>query len=176
MGGRTLEEREMPKFGEDAGKDSKKVERIREPISREAANDRETVDERIAEREQQGWSLVALEWQRPAGTTPRPSVLRRTEVPYGLQVARDFLHLEENPIEVEALVVMLDLLVEDRPLQEVAEELNRRGFHNRQGRSWTASQVFDLVPRLVEVGPDIFGTGDWAELRRLRKTKRPAAV
>lgn len=152
-----------------ARKETSPSERVREPVSPGK------LEQQIAEREEAGWSLVALEWQRPE-VTRQGAVLQRTEVPYGLQVSRDFLHLEENPAEVEAMVVMLDLLVEDVPLSRVAQELNRRGFRTREGTEWTAARVFDLVPRLVEVGPDVFGTHDWAELREQRRARRPEAV
>ena len=151
-----------------------RFERIREPVSEAVGADK------IAAREAQGWRLVALEWERPAGPFraggDRQPTLSRTEVPYGLQVSPDFLHLEENHLEVEAMILMLDLMVEDRPLGDVADELNKRGFRTRPGSEWTQSRVFDLVPRLVETGVDIFGTSDWEELRKLRRGRLAAAV
>jgi len=145
------------------------TERVREQLPQGIS------DDYIEERERRGWTLVAVEWQRPESEVAA-ATLRRTEVPYGLQVSEDFLHLEENPLEVETMVRMLDLIVEDRPLWEVAKDINTQGLRNRQGGEWTQSQIFDLLPRLIEVAPDIFGTDDWAQLRQLRKRRAPHAV
>jgi len=128
----------------------------------------------VERRTNEGWTLVAVEWQRQA--TPRAGTLHSTEVPYGLQVSHDFLHLEENPLEVEAMIVILDLMVEDQPLSSIASALNQRGLHNRRDQPWTQQQVFDLMPRIVEAAPDIFGTSNWRELRRDRKERRLKAV
>lgn len=144
------------------------VERVREPTTVD------THEELVRRRTENGWTLVALEWQRPSEL---PSgTLQSVEVPYGLQVAQDFLHLEENPIEVEAMVTVLDLLVDDRPHREIAETLNERGYRTRCGSHWTQTAVFDLMPRIVEAAPDIFGTADWRSLRRERKKRRLEAV
>lgn len=120
----------------------------------------------VEEKEKLGWRAVAVEWERPAGQAAERRVV--TEVPYGLQIAQDCLHLEENPHEVEALTLMLDLIVVDEPLRRVAEELNRRGFRTRRGSEWTQTAVFDLLPRLVQSAPEIFGTAEWPELRKRR--------
>ena len=50
-----------------------------------------------------------------------------------------------------------------------AAELARRGFAMRNGSPWTQTAVFQLLPRLVEVGPSIYSSAQWAELRRQRK-------
>jgi len=77
------------------------------------------------------------------------------EVPYGLRIAADCLYLEENPIERQALELMLDLIVTDQSLSQVAEELNRQGFRTRPGLKWTQVAVFNMLPRLVEASPQI---------------------
>ena len=144
------------------------IERVREPAGIDTYTD--LIDSRI----EGGWTLVALEWQRPAES---PSgTLQSVEVPYGLQVAQDFLHLEENPVEVEAMVMVLDLLVDDHSHREIANRLNERGYRTRSGAPWTQTAVFDLMPRIVEAAPDIFGTDDWRSLRRERKQRRLEAV
>jgi len=110
---------------------------------------------------------LSLEWEREIETgLPRGEASSlREEVPYGLRVAQDGLHLEENAAEKETLVRMMDLIVEDHSLSRVAEELNGRGFRTRQGALWTASAVFNMIPRLVEVGPRIFSSDEWVALR-----------
>ena len=75
------------------------TERVREQLPQGLSSDY------VEQRERRGWSLVAVEWERPASEVPT-ATLRRTEVPYGLQVSEDFLHLEENTLEVETMVKM----------------------------------------------------------------------
>jgi len=140
-----------------------KRERIREALSGPLT------PEYLKQKADQGWSLMglSLEWEREIETgLPRGEASSlREEVPYGLRVAQDGLHLEENAAEKETLVRMMDLIVEDHSLSRVAEELNGRGFRTRQGALWTASAVFNLIPRLVEVGPRIFSSDEWVALR-----------
>ncbi len=89
----------------------------------------------------------------------------REEVPYGMRVAADCKFLEEDPAESEVLVSMMDLIVADNPLSQVAAELNRKGYRTRHGAPWTASAVFNMIPRLVEVGPRVFSSEEWVALR-----------
>ncbi len=128
---------------------------------------RETAPEAVTpeflkDREQAGWRLVALEWERPVA----PGEPARVEVPYGWSIASDGKHLEENGQEQQALTAMMDLIVGDMPLSAVAAELNARGLRMRTGAEWTAPAVFDLLPRLVESGPRIFASEAWAARRR----------
>lgn len=120
------------------------------------------LDERTAE----GWRMVAVEWERAAIGKPQPFGEMETELPYGLQVAADCQHLEENPVEKEALVLMLELIVQDLPFSKIASELNDRGYRTRSGGKWSPVAVFDLLPRMIEVGPRIFGSEEWAEQRQ----------
>jgi Recombinase len=140
-----------------------KRERIREIISGPLA------PEYLKQKADQGWSLmgVSVEWEREieADQPLGEATGLGEEVPYGLRVAQDGLHLEENAAEKETLVRMMDLIVEDHSLSRVAEELNGRGFRTRQGALWTASAVFNMIPRLVEVGPRIFSSEEWVALR-----------
>ncbi len=108
-----------------------------------------------------GWKPVAIEWERES-PVPEGAI----ELPFGLQVASDSLHLEENPAEMEILALVMELIVQDRPLSEIAAELNSRGFRTRKGMKWGQVEVFGLMPRLVEVGPRIFNDSDWSERRK----------
>ena len=54
-----------------------------------------------------------------------------------------------------AMELMLQLIVEDKSLSQVATELNQNGFRNRSGEAWTQTMMFNLLPRLIEVAPDI---------------------
>ena len=124
----------------------------------------------LEQRNVQGWKLIAVEWEReipeePAGKLPE-------EVPFGLQVAPQGGRLEENLAERDALFLMMELTVQDGPYSMIAEELNRRGYRTRQGMRWTPISVFQMLPRLIEVGPQIFATAEWQERRkRLAITK-----
>ncbi len=103
-----------------------------------------------------GWRLVSIDWERdlPATKTPPPSAIE--EVPFGLQIADDCLHLTEQPSEKQALLRMMELIVQDLPLSQVADELNTSGYRTRTGALWTPSALFDMLPRLIEAGPKIF--------------------
>ena len=55
--------------------------------------------------------------------------------------------------------------MQDGPYSAIAEELNQRGYRTREGMKWTAVSVFQMLPRLIEVGPKIFSTREWQERR-----------
>ncbi len=121
--------------------------------------------EYFGDKEKSGWTLVGLEWERE-GRETSPPARRWHEVPYGFRIAPDCQHLEENDEEVRALMVMMDVIVHDRPLSQVAEELNRRGFRTRENAHWNAVDVFNLLPRLVESGPSIFTSNEWVAMKQ----------
>jgi hypothetical protein len=135
-----------------------RVERMRELLSG-------TLDmEHVKEKTASGWRLVALEWRRQiSGEGPDPET--GEDVPYGLRVSADCLGLEEDPMEKQALMLMMEFLVQDRPFSSVAYELNQRDFRTRQGKLWTPVSVFNMLPRLIEVGPQMFSSAEW-ETRR----------
>ena len=133
-----------------------KVERVREFMS--AAPESEYFQRKV----EQGWKLISVDWERPVDAGLQPAVEPAAEeVPFGLQVADDCLHLMENPGEKSALMLIMELVVKDEPISGVAEELNRRGYRNRSGEPWTAGQIFDLLPRLIEAGPRILTNGEY---------------
>ncbi len=134
--------------------------------------------EQFTERLDKGWRPLLIEWERPeadAGTGLAGASLTRsgvlTEVPYGLRVAEDGYHLEECEDEIAVMRRMLQMIVDDTPLWKVAETLNGAGTLQRDGREWSQTVIFSLLPRLVEVAPTIFGSDDWAEWRRSRPRK-----
>lgn len=139
-------------------------ERVREVLTSPLSEDY------LRQKADEGWRAVAVEWERGVEAGQRPTQLPVEEVPYGLRVAEDCRHLIEDPGEVEAMALMLEQIVADKPLSSVAEELNRRGFRRRDGMRWTQVSVFNLLPRLIEVAPRIYSTEEWSEKkRRLRK-------
>jgi hypothetical protein len=134
--------------------------RIREPLT--GSPTLEYLNERMAA----GWKLVALEWERPAENKLSPAEEKIEEIPYGLQVSSDCLSLVENPNEREIIILALDMIVEDCPLSRVAEELNRRGLRTRDGAVWTPAALFNLLPRMIEVGPRLFVSDEWTRRRQ----------
>ncbi|HUB33380.1 MAG TPA: recombinase family protein [Bryobacteraceae bacterium] len=137
-------------------------QRLREPVGLSPTL------EQLAGRVSAGWRLVALEWERDAEEdTPEPQQGWGEEIPYGLQISEDGARLVENPAESEIIVLALDMIVEDCPLSKVAEELNRRGCRTRDGGAWTPGALFDLLPRMIQVGPRLFTSEKWL-LRRER--------
>jgi hypothetical protein len=136
-----------------------KVERIRELMRVPVG------PEYFKEKAAAGWKLVAIEWQREIeGRLEEPQTFVE-DVPFGLRVAADCQHLEENPTETDILVLMMDLIVQDQPLSKVADGLNQAGFRTRQGLPWSPVSVFNMLPRLIEVGPHIFSSEQWMARR-----------
>jgi len=117
----------------------------------------------FSQKARAGWSLVALEWERPADEEQAAAQLH--EVPFGFRIAADCVHLEDDPVEKRALTVMMGVITEDQPLSQVAAELNLRGFRTRRDANWTALDVFNMLPRLVETGPAIFASAEWLALK-----------
>jgi hypothetical protein len=137
-----------------------RVERIREAMAGPLDA------EHLRQKAEAGWKLVALEWQREIPGEDAESETLIQEIPYGLRVAGDCLHLEEEPDEKHALVTMMELIVRDDPFSQIASELNRRGFRTRKGAEWTPVLVFNMLPRLIEVGPRIFSSEEWEERKK----------
>jgi hypothetical protein len=119
--------------------------------------------EHLVERVEAGWKLVALEWEREAASSaapvPGPVV---QDIPYGLRVADDCSGLVEDDGERQVVITALDMIVDDRPLSQVSEELNRRGHTQRGGEPWTPTALFVLLPRMIEIGPRLFTSRDWS--------------
>jgi len=135
-----------------------KVERIREVVTG-------TVDlDYVRQKTEAGWKLVALEWRREIAGDDRHDVIVE-EIPYGLRVASDCSRLEEDPNERRVLMQMMELIVQDYSLTLVAAELNKKGLRTRQGGPWTPVSVFNMLPRLIEVGPRIFSSDEWEDRR-----------
>ena len=95
----------------------------------------------VRRREQAGWRIVGVEWEREAapsgavmpGSEPESAARRHLDelvrsVPYGARVAEDCARLEENPNEMQFLLSMMELIIQDISISKVAEELNRKGF------------------------------------------------
>lgn len=124
----------------------------------------------LTQRVQAGWRLVGLEWERdaagdaPATQTPEPRGWME-EIPYGLRVSDDCSRLVEAPAELEIITIALDMIVEDCPLSRVADELNVRGYRMRDGNPWGPAALFKLLPRMIQVGPQLFNSEKWTRRR-----------
>jgi recombinase len=128
-------------------------------------------------RSAEGWKLVSVEWVRQAESTlphadaesarvNADKVLSTSiEVPYGLQVAEQGNHLEENPLESTVLMLILEQIVKERRISEIANQLNLAGYRTRKGKPWGPTAVFDLLPRLIEAGPSLLKSAAWRERR-----------
>ena len=136
-----------------------KVRRLREP-----ASNLPTPAE-LENKAKAGWRLVALEWERTLDESEHQH-LTPLEVPFGLRVAKDGTRLEEDPTEIEVLVLAMELAVREYPFAKIADELNGRGYRRRDGSEWGEVSVFNLLPRLIEVGPEMFSTDVWAARRK----------
>lgn len=117
-------------------------------------------------RRDEGWRPVAVEWERSDAAAPHEA--GRVAVPYGLRATPDGAYLVADPVERGALERVLELVEADRPLSAIAGTLNADGRTTRDGRAWTAVDVFELLPRLVEVAPEIHAGAAWRSRRGLR--------
>ena len=135
-------------------------ERIRDVISGPFS------PEIMQQRSAAGWQLLSIEWRRELpGDEPPTDGAYSEDIPYGLRISDDCRRLEADPREHQALVLMMELLVQDFPLSNVVSDLNEKGFRTRAGKPWSRITVFNMLPRLIEVGPSLFSTEEW-EARR----------
>ena len=121
-----------------------------------------------------GWHLVALEWEREIEVSGEPETpaeeLGSEEIPFGLRIASDCRHLEDDPLEMQTLKFMGELIVQDVSFRSMADALNAREYRSRDGHPWNAASVFKLIPRLIEVAPRVLSGSEW-ESRKKQLTK-----
>jgi hypothetical protein len=124
------------------------------------------LEEIVRQRTAAGWHLVSLEWRRelPEAEAPTDGAFPE-DIPYGLRVSEDCKRLEIDPNENQALLQMMEMLVQDFPFSAIVSDLNEKGFRTRDGRRWSPVAIFNMIPRLIEVGPRLFSTEEW-EVRR----------
>ena len=143
-------------------------ERIRDVISGPFS------PEVIRQRTSAGWQMVSIEWRRelPNQETPTEGAFNE-DIPYGLRIADDCSRLEVHPREHQVLMLMMELLVQDFSYSSIVSDLNEKGFRTREGKPWSRVAVFNMMPRLIEVGPRIFSSVEW-EKRRVKIARREA--
>jgi hypothetical protein len=117
-----------------------------------------------------GWTLIALEWEREieTSTTPEPyeEIPGSEEIPFGLRIAADCHHLEDDPLETQTLKFLAELIVQDVSFNSMADALNVRDYRTRDGRPWTAAAIFRLIPRLIDVAPRILSGSEWESRKK----------
>ena len=125
----------------------------------------------IKQRTSSGWQMVSIEWRRelPDSEIP-PEGGFDEDIPYGLRVSDDCRRLEVDSKEHQALMLMMELLVQDFSYSAIVSDLNEKGFRMRDGRPWSRIAVFNMIPRLIDVGPKFFNSEEW-ERRRLKFTR-----
>lgn len=140
----------------------KKIEWFREAITAFPT------PEALQERQIAGWRPVAIEWEREVNLQMPSQGLPKLgdEIPYGMRIGEDCRHLEENPAEMEVLKALAEMVVQDLSFPRMADMLNLRNLHTRDGRSWTAVDVFRLTPRLIDITPRILSGNEWEQRKK----------
>ncbi len=125
----------------------------------------------FAKKFAEGWKVRAIDWSREAREgaeayeTPFTHLLSEEDaVPFGYRLTGEKL-LEENPLEATVLLLILEQIVHEKRIPEIAAQLNRQGYLTRKGGSWGPTEVFDLLPRVIEVGPTLLKSDIWRERR-----------
>lgn len=129
----------------------------------------------IRQRTAAGWQMVSIEWRRelPESEAPAEGAFSE-EIPYGLRISEDCKRLEVEPVEHQTLMLMMELLVQDFGYSSIVSDLNEKGFRMRDGKMWNRVAVFNMIPRLIEVGPGFFSSEEWEKRRqRFSKAKAP---
>ena len=63
----------------------------------------------LRQRAEAGWRLVALEWERDDSSQAEDGRLRLSdEIPFGLRISGDCMHLEEHPDEKQVLLLVME--------------------------------------------------------------------
>jgi hypothetical protein len=142
----------------------KKLDRIREKVSILPTS------LYLSKMHDAGWSLVALEWEREVEVSGEPQELdteRASEdIPFGLRISSDCRHLEDDPLEMQTLKFLAEMIVQDVSFKSMADALNVREHRTRDGRPWNAASVFMLTPRLMEVAPRILFGSEWESRKK----------
>lgn len=130
--------------------------------------------EHLARRFAEGWKMASIEWFRESDDTepsePTHVLNDHATLPYGLQVSEAGL-VQENPLEATVLLLILEEIIREKRIQEIASDLNLQGFSTRSGTPWGPSDVFNLLPRLIEAGPSLLKSAAWQQRRPATRTK-----
>jgi hypothetical protein len=142
----------------------KKIDRIREKIRVLPTS------VYLSKMHDAGWSLVALEWEREvevSGEPEEPQIPAGSEeIPFGLRIASDCLHLEDDPLEMQTLKFLGEMIVQDVSFKSMADALNVREYRTRDGRPWNSAGIFKLIPRLIDVAPRVLSGAEWESRKK----------
>jgi hypothetical protein len=128
----------------------------------------------IRQRTAAGWQMVSIEWRRELPDAEAPTQGAFSEdIPYGLRISDDCQRLEIDPAENRALMLMMELLVQDFSYSSIVSDLNEKGLRMRDGRPWNRVVLFNMMPRLIEVGPRLFSTEEWVKVRQRFSRREP---
>ena len=137
----------------------RKTDRIREKVSILPTA------QYLSQMHDAGWTLVALEWEREIEVSgdapPPPEEAGSEEIPFGLRIAADGRHLEDDPLEMQTLRFLTEMIVQDVSFRGMADALNAHQYRTRDGSPWDAVSIFRLTPRLMQVAPRILSTNEW---------------
>jgi len=145
-------------------------ERVRDMISEPFS------PEIIRQRSAAGWQMVSIEWRRelPDAEAPTEGGVFSEDIPYGLRISDDCKRLEVHPQEHQSLMLMMEGLVQDFSYSAIVSDLNEKGFRQRNGKPWSRIAVFNMIPRLIEVGPRFFSSDEWDRRRqKFARAKSP---
>jgi hypothetical protein len=134
--------------------------------------------EMMRQRMAAGWQLMSIEWRRelPDHEAPTEGMFGE-EIPYGLRISEDCMRLEVHPRENQTLMLMMELLGQDFSYASIVSDLNEKGFRMRSGGPWNRVAVFNMMPRLIEVGPRLFSSEEWkGREKRLTRLKSPEGL
>lgn len=120
--------------------------------------------EYFARRFSEGWKIATIEWFREAHAAADGGVKHESALPYGLRVSGN-CPIEENPLESTVLLLILEQIIREKRITEIAAVLNEQGHVTRNGAPWSPTDVFNLLPRLIETGPSLLKTNAWQERR-----------
>lgn len=121
----------------------------------------------VNQRLSAGWQPVSIEWRRELPDSESPSEGAFAEqIPYGLRISDDCKRLEVDPRENQVLLQMMELLVQDFSFSTIASNLNEMGFRTREGKIWNPAAIFNMIPRLIDVGPRLFSMEEWEKRRQ----------
>jgi|ERR1700722_5060392 hypothetical protein len=137
-------------------------ERVRDVVSEPIS------PEIIRQRSAAGWQMVSIEWRRelPDQEAPTEGGAFSEDIPFGLRISDDCMRLEVHPHEHQVLMLMMEGLVQDFSYSAIVSDLNEKGFRQRDGRPWSRIAVFNMIPRLIEVGPRFFNSDEWEKRRK----------
>lgn len=116
-------------------------------------------DDLLRTKARDGWRPISVVWERTVEGAAEPA--EPQAIPFGLRVAGDCQTLEPDVDEIRTMLYMLKGVVEDRAFGQIARELNEAGHRTRTGEEWNQTRVFHMLPRLIEVAPNIFNSDDW---------------